>query len=182
MVAQVVEHRHRDPMDSMTRGSNPVRRTRTICESFSDSKCCADSSVCPTPVCIRTHKNGVTDVLVDSTDFHDDDDDDICIYIYIYIYIHTHNYIYVNTHTHMHRQRRAHRSSVCTEHSDILLHVLSNTTLLILFITKRKHRLNPRCTSPFATLINRTSWRWSRPIQRNEHESVLIPISRLLPP
>ena len=25
--------------------------------SFSESKCCADSSVCPTPVCISTHKN-----------------------------------------------------------------------------------------------------------------------------
>ena len=46
------------PMDSMATGSNPVRSTRTICESFSESKCCADSlSVCPTPVCIPTHKN-----------------------------------------------------------------------------------------------------------------------------
>ena len=35
--------------------SNPVRSTRKICDSFSGSKCCADSSaVCPTPVCTRT--------------------------------------------------------------------------------------------------------------------------------
>ena len=38
MVAQLVEHRPQDSMDSMTRGSNPVRSTRTICESFSESK------------------------------------------------------------------------------------------------------------------------------------------------
>ena len=44
--------------DPKTRGSNPVWSTRQICVSFSESKCCADSlSVCPTPVCIRTHKN-----------------------------------------------------------------------------------------------------------------------------
>ena len=45
--------------DPKTRGSNPVRGTRTHCEkSFPEPKCCADSlSVCPTPVCIRTHKN-----------------------------------------------------------------------------------------------------------------------------
>ena len=47
VVAQLVEPR--DPMDSTTRGSNPVRRTRNICEFSSKSKCCADSSVCPTP-------------------------------------------------------------------------------------------------------------------------------------
>ena len=36
--------------DRKTRGSHPVRGTRKICESFSESKCCADSlSVCPTP-------------------------------------------------------------------------------------------------------------------------------------
>ena len=43
VVAQLVERRHRDPMDSMTRGSNPVRSTINICERFSESKCCADS-------------------------------------------------------------------------------------------------------------------------------------------
>ena len=32
VVAQWVERRPRDPMDSMTRGSNPVRSTRKICE------------------------------------------------------------------------------------------------------------------------------------------------------
>ena len=42
--------------DPKTRGPNPVRSTRTICESFSESKCCADSLLmCPTPVCINTH-------------------------------------------------------------------------------------------------------------------------------
>ena len=51
-VAQVVDHRTRDPK---IRGSNPSRSTR---KSFPESKCCADSlSVCPTPVCLRTHKN-----------------------------------------------------------------------------------------------------------------------------
>ena len=51
VVAQLVERRPRDPMgDSMTRGSNPVRSTQTISESFSESKWCTDSlSVCPTP-------------------------------------------------------------------------------------------------------------------------------------
>ena len=47
-VAQLVQHRTRDPK---TRGSNSicVRSTRTICENFSGSKCCADSLlVCPT--------------------------------------------------------------------------------------------------------------------------------------
>ena len=58
VVAQLVERLPRDPMDSMTRGSNPVRSIRNICESCSESKCCADSlSVCYTPVCIRTHNN-----------------------------------------------------------------------------------------------------------------------------
>ena len=58
VVAQWVERRPRDPMDSMTRGSNPVRSTRKICESFSELKCCADLlSVCPTPVYTRTHKD-----------------------------------------------------------------------------------------------------------------------------
>ena len=35
-VAQLVE---RPTLDPKTRGSNPVRSTRTICESFSESKC-----------------------------------------------------------------------------------------------------------------------------------------------
>ena len=39
VVAQLVERRPRNPMDSMTRGSNPVWSIRTICESFSESKC-----------------------------------------------------------------------------------------------------------------------------------------------
>ena len=60
VVAQLVERQPRDPMDSMTRGSNPVRSTTTICESFSESKCGADSSVCPIPVCVRTHTNALT--------------------------------------------------------------------------------------------------------------------------
>ena len=52
-VAQLVECWTPDPK---TRGSNPTGSTRTICESFSESNCCADSlSVCPTPVCIHTH-------------------------------------------------------------------------------------------------------------------------------
>ena len=55
VVAQMVERPPRNPMDSMTRGSNLVQNTRNICESFPESKCCADSSVCP--VCTRTHKN-----------------------------------------------------------------------------------------------------------------------------
>ena len=38
VVAQLVEHRPRDPMDSKTRGSNPVWSTSKICESFSESK------------------------------------------------------------------------------------------------------------------------------------------------
>ena len=50
VVAQLIEHRPRNPMDFMTRGSNPVRSIRNTGESFSESKCCADSlSVCPTP-------------------------------------------------------------------------------------------------------------------------------------
>ena len=53
-VAQLVERWTWDPK---TGGSNPVRSTRKICESFSDSKCWADLSVCPAPVCVRTHKN-----------------------------------------------------------------------------------------------------------------------------
>ena len=55
-----VAHGRASTRDLKTRGSNPVRRsTRTICESFSESECCADSLsvVCPPPVCIRTHKN-----------------------------------------------------------------------------------------------------------------------------
>ena len=58
---KLVEHRPQDPMDSRTRGSNPVRSTNKIYESFSESKCCAGSLlVCPTPVCIHTHKHVCT--------------------------------------------------------------------------------------------------------------------------
>ena len=39
-VAQLVERQPRDPIDSMTRGSNPVRSTRTICKSFSVKMLC----------------------------------------------------------------------------------------------------------------------------------------------
>ena len=49
--------------DPKTRGSNPVQRTRQICDTFSESKCCADLSECPTPVCIRTHKNDHVRIL-----------------------------------------------------------------------------------------------------------------------
>ena len=46
------------PDETRGTGLNPVRSTRTICDSFSESKSCADSLlVCPTPVCIRMHKN-----------------------------------------------------------------------------------------------------------------------------
>ena len=53
-VAQLVQRRIPDPKD---RGSNPGRSTRII-RVFPSQNMCADSlSVCPTPVCIRTHKN-----------------------------------------------------------------------------------------------------------------------------
>ena len=53
LVAQLVERRPWDPTNSITRGLNPVRSTRKICKSLSES----DSlSVCPTPVYTRTHK------------------------------------------------------------------------------------------------------------------------------
>ena len=45
--------RERRTQDSMTRGSNPVRSTTNIYESFSNQKCCADSL----SVCICTQKN-----------------------------------------------------------------------------------------------------------------------------
>ena len=55
-VAQWVERRTRIQRSRVR--IPPVRSTRKMCESFSESKCCADSSsVCPTPVCIRTHRN-----------------------------------------------------------------------------------------------------------------------------
>ena len=54
-VLRVGDVEARDPMDSMTRGSNPVLSTRKICKSFSESKCCADLSVCPTK---RSHTLG----------------------------------------------------------------------------------------------------------------------------
>ena len=44
----LVERRTQDPKD---RGSNPVRSTILMCE-FSESK-----MLCPTPLCIRAHKN-----------------------------------------------------------------------------------------------------------------------------
>ena len=53
VVAQLVECWPRDPMDSMIRGSNSVRSTRKMCESYSESKMLY--CVCPTPVCIRTY-------------------------------------------------------------------------------------------------------------------------------
>ena len=40
VVAQLAERRPRDPVDSMTRGSNPVRSTRTICEFFRVKQLC----------------------------------------------------------------------------------------------------------------------------------------------
>ena len=40
VVAQLVERRPRDPMDSMTRGSNPIRSTRQICEFFGVKMLC----------------------------------------------------------------------------------------------------------------------------------------------
>ena len=61
MVAQYLERRPQDPMDSMTGGSNPVKEQHQnkIVSVFSSQKWCADScSVCPIPrVCIRTHEN-----------------------------------------------------------------------------------------------------------------------------
>ena len=57
----LIQRRTRDPMYSMTRSSNPIRSTSNNCDSFSESKCCADSlSVCPNPVCTCTHKNVCT--------------------------------------------------------------------------------------------------------------------------
>ena len=51
-VAQLVERRTQDPRDE---GSNLVRYTRQVFRSLT---CFADSlSVCPTPVCMLTHKN-----------------------------------------------------------------------------------------------------------------------------
>ena len=56
-VAQLVECW---TQDSITWGSNPVRGARKkLWEFFLSQKCCGDSlSVCPTPLWIRTHKNG----------------------------------------------------------------------------------------------------------------------------
>ena len=48
-VAQVVKCR--------IQGSNPVRRTRQICEVFRVKKCADPLLVCLTPLCICTHKN-----------------------------------------------------------------------------------------------------------------------------
>ena len=55
----MVQRRPPDPMDSMTRGSNPVRSTRHICESFQSQNVVLTRCRCapPTPVCIRTLKN-----------------------------------------------------------------------------------------------------------------------------
>ena len=39
VMVQLVERRPRYPLDSMTRGSNAVRSTRKICESFSVKMC-----------------------------------------------------------------------------------------------------------------------------------------------
>ena len=51
VVAQSVERRPRDLMDSMTGGSNPVRSTRNMCASCSESKngVLTPMSVCLTP-------------------------------------------------------------------------------------------------------------------------------------
>ena len=70
-VAQLVERRTRDPN---TRGSKPLlgaqEKSVKICPS---QKCCADSlSVCPAPVCIRTHKNDhvrTIKILLSMSDF-----------------------------------------------------------------------------------------------------------------
>ena len=57
-VAQLVEHRL-DIQRSEVRTPSGTQYKKN-CESFSESNFCADSlsSVCPTPVCIRTHNNG----------------------------------------------------------------------------------------------------------------------------
>ena len=54
VVAQLVERQTPDRKDE---GSNPVRSTRNNCEFFRVKKCADLLSVCPTPVCICTHKN-----------------------------------------------------------------------------------------------------------------------------
>ena len=80
-VDQLLERRPQDPMDSMTRGSNPVRSTRKkLVRVFPSQKCCADSlSVCPAPVCILSLKAlSAIGTLISSFVR--------CIYIYIYIY------------------------------------------------------------------------------------------------
>ena len=40
VVAQLVERQPQDPMDSLTRGSNPVQSTRQICEFFQVKMLC----------------------------------------------------------------------------------------------------------------------------------------------
>ena len=51
-VAQLVEHRTPDPK---TRGSNPARRTRQICESFSSRVRNVLTRQCAQPPCVYTH-------------------------------------------------------------------------------------------------------------------------------
>ena len=55
-VSQWVERRPQDPMDSMTRGSNPVRNTRKMCEFFGVKHVVLTRCRCsPIPLCIYTH-------------------------------------------------------------------------------------------------------------------------------
>ena len=61
VMAHLVQRRPPDPMDSMIRGSNPVRSTRKL-ESLSESKYRSDSLlVCPTPR-VKTHAYECTHV------------------------------------------------------------------------------------------------------------------------
>ena len=53
VVAQLVERRPRDPMDSMTRGSNPVRGTITICKRFPSQNVVLTRCRCAPPPCVN---------------------------------------------------------------------------------------------------------------------------------
>ena len=55
VVAQLVERRPPDPMDFMTGGSNPVRSTIQICESFSESNVVLTRYRCVPPPCGYAH-------------------------------------------------------------------------------------------------------------------------------
>ena len=54
-VAQLAEHRLQIQRPEIR---TPSGEQEQIVSFFAESKCCADSSVCPTPVCVRLHKNG----------------------------------------------------------------------------------------------------------------------------